>query len=147
MGCDLQIQRRYPIDLATAESAAKPIELPGHDFGRVGFWFTPDHRWLVTADFPFETPRGRGRVPAVRLWDLTSPVPAAWSISLPGLEAGVTRINISPDGRWLTTTSENRLQLWPIGTSHLLDITDKLVGREFTDEQRVRYRISELGAI
>src|SRR5262249_23041073 len=136
------------IDLNTAESAATPIELPGHQFERIGFWFSPDHRWLVTTDFPFERPRGRGRMPAVRVWDLTSPVPATSSISLPGLETGVSRINISPDGWWLTTTSdEDGVRLWPLGTSHLLEIAEKTVDREFTEQERVRYRISELGVV
>jgi WD40 repeat protein len=140
-------QSIFLIDLSTAESAGIPTPLPGHQFERIGFWFTPDHRWLVTTDFPFETPRGRGRAPGVRVWDLTSPVPATSSVSLPGLEAGVSRINISPDGRWLTTTSEDGVRLWPLGTSPLLEIADNVVGREFTEEERVRYRISELGVV
>jgi WD40 repeat protein len=130
------------IDLATAESAASPVTLPGHAFENVGFWFTPDHRWLVTADFPFETLRGRVVVPAVQIWDLLSSHPEETAVLLPGLETGVKRINISSDGRWLCTTSDDGVRLWPLGIAHLLAIAKTTVGREFSEEERRRYRIA-----
>jgi WD40 repeat protein len=130
------------IDLATRESAAAPITLPGHEFQQVNFWFTPDHRWLVTADFPFEELRGIGPRPAVQIWDLLSPHPEVTAVRLPGLEQGVKRINISSDGRWLSTTSDDGVRLWPLGVSHLLELAHKTVGRDFTPDERQRYRIA-----
>ena len=33
------------------------------------------------------------------------------------------------------------------GTEHLLEIADKVVGREFTEAERVRYGVSESAAV
>jgi hypothetical protein len=69
-------------------------------------------------------------------------LPAAETI----LRAGLRRFggrclgDISPD--W-----NARALLWPLGTEHLLEIADKVVGREFTEAERVRYGVSESAAV
>ncbi|HEY6999033.1 MAG TPA: hypothetical protein VH851_13950, partial [Candidatus Binatia bacterium] len=66
--------------------------------------------------------------------------PAESGVTLPGLKTSAV-VEISWDCRWITTTSEGRVRVWPLGLPSLLDIVNATVGRELTNEERNRYLV------
>ena len=108
---------------------------------------------------------------SIRIWDLSSEVPASTFIKLPTpgrlqRELGrldsltVMKLELSRDEKQLivqrgeiVSLSEqtrnvkiNSVETWDIGLSHLLEQARKIVGREFTPEQRQRFSLDILNS-
>jgi WD40 repeat protein len=118
---------------------AHVIDLPGHRHEIVVFRITRDAHWLVSIDRPINEPVGYVPVQTCRIWDLWSPDPAGSCVILPDLPFGVDRIEITPDDRWLITSSRDGVRAWPLGTEHLLAVAQQSIGREPSEEERLRY--------
>ncbi len=130
--------RLFLIDLR-ADLDAPPIELPGHRHDVIVFRMTSDAHWLVSIDRPLSEPGGYVPPQSCRIWDLWSPTPANSCVVLPDLELGVDRIELTPDDRWLITSSRDGVRAWPLGTEHLLAVAQRSIGREPSEEERRRY--------
>ena len=130
--------RLFLIDMR-ADPDAPPIELPGHRHDVINFCITSDAHWLVSIDRPVSEPVGYVPTQTCRIWDLWSRNPAGSCVILPDLDAGVDRIEITADDRWLVTSSGDGVRLWPLGTERLLAVAQRCIGREPNEEERRRY--------
>jgi WD40 repeat protein len=130
--------RLFLIDMR-ADPAAPPIELPGHHHEVISLRITSDAHWLVSLDRPVTEPVGYVPTPTCCIWDLWSRNPAGSCVILPDLDAGVDRIEITADDRWLITSSHDGVRLWPLGTERLLAVAQRSIGREPNEEERQRY--------
>jgi WD40 repeat protein len=135
-------------DMQKPDAAGAPVLVREYAAGRVRFALSPDSRWLVAADMPYDEPAGPNAppltgasIPTVRVHDLWAPNSAGSSVALPGLGSEAQRLAISWDSRWLATTGE-RVKLWPLGVPALLEIATQTAGRDFTDEERSRYMLA-----
>jgi WD40 repeat protein len=130
--------RLFLIDMR-ADPDVPPIELPGHRHDVINFCITSDAHWLVSVDRPVNEPVGYVPTQTCRIWDLWSRNPADSGVILPDLDLGVDRIEVTPDDRWLITSSRDGVRLWPLGTERLLAVAQRCVGREPNEEERQRY--------
>lgn len=136
-----QWARLLLFDLQAASPEANPLTVREYPPGRIIFAVRGDGRWLVTADTPVNKPRGSVKAPAVRVHDLGAPDPSKSGVELPALKTGAHGVEISWDGRWIATTSEDGVRLWPLGVPSLLELAAQTVSRELTDEERRRYLV------
>jgi len=119
-----------------------PAYLRGHLHPMVIARFTPDSHWLITADTDVGAPRESDKT--CRLWDLQAQDPAASAVLLPKnhLPFGADGLDVSPDGRWLITSSVDGLRLWHLGTTTLMELAQVTAGRDFTDDERRQYDLA-----
>jgi WD40 repeat protein len=93
-----------------------------------------DGRWLVAA----------GRDHTVRLWDLTADDPTTSYRILRGHTDVIFSVGVTPDGRWLVTAgADETARLWDLSVDSLLERAETLVGRQFTEQEKIRYRLKE----
>lgn len=94
-------------DLKAGEPRMETINLAGEG-SRIGGWaFSPNGRWLAVPTSSASEPPTHN----IRLWDLTSLGPDASPIVL----LGPTGFDISEDGHWLATGSEDKTaRLWDL---------------------------------
>jgi WD40 repeat protein len=136
--------RLFIVDMR-ADPGAPFIELHGHRHGVIDFRISGDAHWLVSVDRWLEEPEGYVPAQACRVWDLWSPIPADSGVTLPDMDLGVDRIELTPDDRWLVTSGRDGVRAWPLGTDHLLAVAQRIVGREPTEEERRRYSFTTFG--
>jgi len=136
-----QWARLLLFDLEAASPEANPLTVREYPLGRIIFAVSGDGRWLVTADTPVNRPRGSVTAPAVRVYDLWAPNPSMSGVELPALKTGARGVEISWDSRWIATTSEDGIRLWPLGVPSLLEVAAQTVSRKLTDEERTRYLV------
>jgi WD40 repeat protein len=133
-------ERVERFDLQAGSPAITGLVMRDYPNGRIGITLSGDGRWLVTDDTPVGTPKGRVPAPAVFVYELKGSNPAESGVTLPGLKTSAV-VEISWDCRWITTTSEGRVRVWPLGLPSLLDIVNATVGRELTNEERTRHLV------
>jgi WD40 repeat protein len=129
-------------DLASAKnSVIRPIVLRGQRGPLVRLAFSPDSRWLISADTNLEPEEDTSKT--CRIWDLKAPDPASSSIVLPSekLPYGADKLDISTDGRWLITSSLDGVRLWPLGAQHLIEEAERAAGRHLTKEEERIYSL------
>ncbi len=85
--------------------------------------FSPDNHWLITSDGTREEGSDAKGDPAVRLYDLSAASPTAAPRILQGHSKPVSNITISPNSRWLVTSSSGMLSPEAGRRSLLWDLT------------------------
>ena len=89
-----------------AESpAGSERELRGHEGAITKIRFSPNGRWLATADNS-----------TVRIWDLRAEGPVQSTHILRGHEDYLNWVTWSPNSRWLVTSDRKRALLWDLTT-------------------------------
>ena len=77
-----------------------------------------------------------------RITNLSTENPLNTTLVLRGHESGVTSVSISADNRWVLTGSiDNTARLWDMDIERLMVRARKLVGRELTDAERIKFTI------
>jgi WD40 repeat protein len=125
-------------DMAADDPSTRVETLREYGGGFVNFAVSPDCDWLVTADSPFNEPRGRDIVPTIRVFDLWAGRVSESSVELPSSLKAPKAVAISWDSQWLTVSGEDTF-VWPLGIDNLLSIAVERAGRDFTPEERKRY--------
>ncbi len=129
-------------NLTAPNFATKPLILEGHANSKDqispdainALSFSPDSKWLATA----------GGDTTIRLWDLTTQVPASRHILLQGHNASIGYIVFSPSGRWLATggayTNETDIdvRLWDMAAISSSAKPIILKAKKYSDEDNIR---------
>ena len=93
--------------------------------------FSADSQWLLDTGGA-----------SVHLWDLLSEDRSTGCVELQGHDSHVLDMAISPNGRWLFTSSGNQaVDRWNLRFEDLLDTARHIAGREFTAEERQRHSL------
>lgn len=112
-------------DLTTADPAANSKVLPDHDGQISAIAVSSNNHWLVTVTDHTDS---RVKLHTVRLWDLTSAVPAALPIVLRDAETSFRSVVFSSDNHWLVTSgSANTPRLWDLTSNYFSDTEGNVI--------------------
>lgn len=126
---------RFAKVLKLASPSDEPVILIGHSSRILCVALSLDERWAATGS----------RDGTIRIWDLHAPDPSASPLILRGHDTALATVAFHPSGKQLVSSAGGKIRIWDLELDAAIARARTLAGRELTPEERLQYRLDDLG--